>query len=288
MREISGVGVALVTPFDISGNVDYDGLSKLLVHTKCVDYWVVMGTTGESATTTKDEKQQVLSYILKNNPDNKPIIYGIGGNNTHQVIEEIKGTDLTDVDAILSVCPAYNKPTQNGMIAHFTAIADASPIPVLLYNVPGRTIVNLNASSTLKLAKHPNIMGIKEASNNLLQGTAIAHDKPNDFKLISGDDMLSVPLIAMGGCGLISVLANAYPNEFKEIIDSAKSGNFTSAANIASKFLGLNTLMYEESNPVGVKHVLNKMGVCTNEVRLPMLSASNELQAKIEEEMTKI
>ena len=194
MRKLFGTGVALVTTFDEKGEVDYNALKKLLVHTaKGVDYFVVMGTTGESATLTKEEKSQVLEFVLKNNPTKLPVVYGIGGNNTQSVLDEIKSTKLKGVTAILSVSPYYNKPSQEGIYQHFKAVADASRLPVILYNVPGRTGSNLTAQTTLRLAKHPKIIGIKEASGNLEQCMKIMKEKPKDFMLISGDDMHDPP-----------------------------------------------------------------------------------------------
>ena len=283
MKKLYGTGVALVTPFDEKEKVDFRGLKKLLSHTaKGVDYFVVMGTTGESATLNKVEKEKVLAFVKENNPKKLPIVYGIGGNNTHEVIETIKGSDFSGVDALLSVSPYYNKPSQEGIYRHFKAIADNSPVPIILYNVPGRTASNLTAETTLRLAKHPNIIGIKEASGNLEQCMKIAKEKPKDFMLISGDDMLTLPLYAIGAVGVISVLANAFPVIFKKMKEYSVGGNFTKAATEQFRLLEINGPMYEEGNPVGVKHVLKLMNICSSEVRLPLVSASANLQKKIE------
>lgn len=283
MKKLYGTGVALVTPFDEKEQVDFRGLKKLLSHTaKGVDYFVVMGTTGESATLNKVEKEKVLAFVKENNPKKLPIVCGIGGNNTHEVIETIKGSDLSGVDALLSVSPYYNKPSQEGIYRHFKAIADKSPVPIILYNVPGRTASNLTAETTLRLAKHPNIIGIKEASGNLEQCMKIAKEKPKDFMLISGDDMLTLPLYAIGAVGVISVLANAFPVIFKKMKEYSVGGNFTKAATEQFRLLEINGPMYEEGNPVGVKHVLKLMNICSSEVRLPLVSASANLQKKIE------
>lgn len=283
MKKLYGTGVALVTPFDEKEQVDFRGLKKLLSHTaKGVDYFVVMGTTGESATLNKVEKEKVLAFVKGNNPKKLPIVCGIGGNNTHEVIETIKGSDLSGVDALLSVSPYYNKPSQEGIYRHFKAIADKSPVPIILYNVPGRTASNLTAETTLRLAKHPNIIGIKEASGNLEQCMKIAKEKPKDFMLISGDDMLTLPLYAIGAVGVISVLANAFPVIFKKMKEYSVGGNFTKAATEQFRLLEINGPMYEEGNPVGVKHVLKLMNICSSEVRLPLVSASTNLQKKIE------
>ncbi len=283
MKKLYGTGVALVTPFDEKEQVDFRGLKKLLSHTaKGVDYFVVMGTTGESATLNKVEKEKVLAFVKENNPKKLPIVYGIGGNNTHEVIETIKGSDFSGVDALLSVSPYYNKPSQEGIYRHFKAIADNSPVPIILYNVPGRTASNLTAETTLRLAKHPNIIGIKEASGNLEQCMKIAKEKHKDFMLISGDDMLTLPLYAIGAVGVISVLANAFPVIFKKMKEYSVGGNFTKAATEQFRLLEINGPMYEEGNPVGVKHVLKLMNICSSEVRLPLVSASANLQKKIE------
>jgi len=282
MEKLYGTGVALVTPFTNEGLVDYDGLKRVLDFTALgVDYFVVMGTTGEVATVTRSEKKAVLAFARANNPKNLPIVYGIGGNNTAAVIEEIKDTDLKGVDAILSVSPYYNKPSQRGIVAHFKAIADASPVPVILYNVPGRTMSNMTAETTLELAKHPNIIGMKEASGNLEQCKAIADGKPEDFLLLSGEDLLTDEIIKLGGKGVISVLANGFPEEFSSISKLALNGDFEGAKKITKSFKEINPLMYAESNPVGVKEVLRLKEICGNQVRLPLVSASDELQKQI-------
>ncbi|PWL27203.1 4-hydroxy-tetrahydrodipicolinate synthase [uncultured Roseivirga sp.] len=282
MEKLYGTGVALVTPFTNEGLVDYDGLKRVLDFTALgVDYFVVMGTTGEVATVTRSEKKAVLAFARANNPKNLPIVYGIGGNNTAAVIEEIKDTDLKGVDAILSVSPYYNKPSQRGIVAHFKAIADASPVPVILYNVPGRTMSNMTAETTLELAKHPNIIGMKEASGNLEQCKAIADGKPEDFLLLSGEDLLTDEIIKLGGKGVISVLANGFPEEFSSISKLALNGDFEGAKKITESFKEINPLMYAESNPVGVKEVLRLKEICGNQVRLPLVSASDELQKQI-------
>ena len=212
MKKLYGIGVALVTPFEANGEIDFPSLKKVLNHTSGnVDYFVVMGTTGESVTLSKEEKKQVLDFVLKNNPRKLPIVYGIGGNNTAAVLEEIQQTDLSQVDALLSVSPAYNKPSQEGIIRHFYSLADQTPVPIILYNVPGRTASNLTAHTILRLAEHKKIVGVKEASGNLEQCMKIVKEKPSDFMLISGDDLLTLPIYAIGGVGVISVLANAYP-----------------------------------------------------------------------------
>ncbi|MEX1240825.1 MAG: 4-hydroxy-tetrahydrodipicolinate synthase [Cyclobacteriaceae bacterium] len=282
MKKLYGTGVALVTPFTERLEVDFNGLKKLLVHTaKGVDYYVVMGTTGEAATLSADEKKSVLDFVRDNNAKQLPLVYGTGGNNTQQVLDSIAGTDFGGVDALLSVSPYYNKPSQEGIFRHFKAIANACPVPVILYNVPGRTASNITAETTLRLAEHPNIMGIKEASGNLEQCMRIVRDKPRDFLLISGDDMMTVPLYALGAKGVISVLANAYPVIFRKIKEFALAGNYGKASLEAFKLLEINPLMYEESNPVGLKALLEGMKICSGRVRLPLAEASEALRRKI-------
>lgn len=282
MKKLYGTGVALVTPFDESGKIDFASLKKVLTHTaRGVDYFVVMGSTGEAATLSKDEKKKVLEFVLKNNPEKLPVVYGIGGNNTAAMIEEIGQTDFTGVVAMLSASPHYNKPTQEGIVQHFLAIADACPVPVILYNVPGRTASNLTAETTVRLAQHKNIIGIKEASGNLEQCMKIARDKPPSFMLISGDDMLALPIYSIGGVGLISVLANALPVEFNRLRKYALDGDFVKAQKELFKLIDINGPMYEEANPVGVKQLLSEMGVCDPYVRLPLLKASDKLKARI-------
>lgn len=282
MKKLYGTGVALVTPFDDNLKVDYKALKKLLRHTaRGVDYYVVMGTTGESVTVTDEEKKEILSFVKGNNEAGLPIVYGIGGNNTQQVREAIASTDLKGVTALLSVSPYYNKPSQEGIFQHFKTVADASPVPVILYNVPGRTSSNLTAETTLRLAQHANIIGTKEASGNMEQCMKIARDMPKDFLLISGDDMLSVPLYALGAKGVISVLANAYPQTFRKMKEFSFSGDFGKASRELFRLLDINGPMYEESNPVGLKALLSEMGICGSQVRLPLVAASSALQKKI-------
>lgn len=282
MKKLHGTGVALVTPMNEQGEIDFKSLKKLLAHTaKGVDYYVVMGTTGESATLSKEEKKKVLSFVIENNPKRLPVVYGIGGNNTQSVLEEIKSTNLDGVTALLSVSPYYNKPSQEGIYQHFKAVAEVSPLPVILYNVPGRTASNLTAETTLRLANLKNIIGVKEASGNLEQCMKIAREKPKDFLLISGDDMLTLPIYAIGGVGVISVLANALPRVFLKIKEHIVSRNLAKAQVEQFRILDINGPMYEEGNPVGVKYLLSLMGICQPFVRLPLVKASALLQKKI-------
>lgn len=283
MKRLHGTGVALVTPFLKDGSIDYKSFRKVLQHTaRGVDYFVVMGTTGEAATLSRQEKLDLLSFVRANNPKALPIVYGIGGNNTQHVLEEIKFTDLSGVDAILSVSPYYNKPSQEGIFRHFTLVADASPLPVILYNVPGRTASNISADTTLRLAANKKIIGIKEASGNLEQCMTIAKGKPKGFMLISGDDTWTVPLYAIGSDGVISVLANAFPVEFRKMYEAALAGDFHRASEYAFQLLAINSPMYEEGSPVGVKYLMSVMDLCKSHVRLPHTEPSLKLKKRID------
>jgi 4-hydroxy-tetrahydrodipicolinate synthase len=283
MKKLYGTGVALVTPFTENLQVDYKALKKIISHvSKGVDYLVVLGTTGESPTLSKDEKADVLEFVKSNNPKGLPIVYGIGGNDTQEVLDSIQHTDLRGVSALLSVSPYYNKPSQEGIYQHFKKIATASPVPVILYNIPGRTGSNMTAETQLRLSEHKNIIGTKEASGNLEQCMKIAKYAPKDFLLLSGDDMLTTAIYAMGGKGVISVLANAYPVIFRKMKEQALSGNFAKASQEQFKLLEINGPMYEEGNPVGIKVVLAGLGLCSEKVRLPMVEASGSLKKKIQ------
>ena len=280
MNAFKGTGVALITPFHDDHSIDFDSLKRLIDHVVSggVDYLVVLGTTGESATLTSAEKKQVLKACLEFNDSRVPVMLGIGGNNTQAVLDEIESTDFYGVAAVLSVSPYYNKPSQAGIIAHYTAVADASPAPVVLYNIPGRTMSNMTAATTLTLSHHPNIIGMKEASGNLEQCMQIAAKMPKDFLLLSGDDLLTKAMMSIGGSGVISVLANALPQTFKNLTH----GDHQSALEATFSLLNLNSLMYVEGNPVGIKNLLSHQGIISSDqVRLPMLRASLELSNQI-------
>lgn len=279
-NQFYGTGVALVTPFKEDRSLDLDALGRLIDYCMDggVDYLVVLGTTGEVATLTATEKKQVLQAAIAFNKKRLPLVYGLGGNNTQALLEEIKSTDFEGVDAILSVSPYYNKPSQAGIIQHYLAIADAAPVPVILYNVPGRTSSNLHAASTLHLAQHPRIIGIKEASGDLVQCMEIAANKPEDFLLISGDDMMALPMQSLGGVGVISVLANALPKTFQQLCH----GDQENRKQAAFSLLKINPLMYAEGNPVGLKHLLALQGICGDQVRLPLTKASESLQEQLQ------
>ncbi len=278
-----GVGVALVTPFKKDLTVDFDALKRLIDHTSKsgVDYLVVCGTTGESATLSSSEKKAVLEFVIENNPSLLPILYGIGGNNTVSIINTIRETNLQGVSSLLSVSPFYNKPSQSGIVNHYSRIADHSPLPIILYNVPGRTSSNLSWETTITLSTHDNIIGIKEASGDLEQCMRIEANTSSDFLLISGDDLLTLPIMSIGGVGVISVLANAFGGHFKSAIEESKKGNYRMGAESIFNLLKINPLMYVESNPVGIKEVLKQLGICENYVRMPLETASEGLQAKI-------
>jgi 4-hydroxy-tetrahydrodipicolinate synthase len=283
MNKLHGTGVALVTPFTTTGAVDMAAWERLLDFTIAggVDYLVINGTTGESPTLTPDEKTELLAVARQHVAGRLPLVYGIGGNDTAAVERQLRETDLTDVVAILSVSPAYNKPSQAGILAHYQRLADASPLPLLLYNVPSRTGSNVAADTVLRLAQHHNIIGLKEASGNVEQCLAILAKKPADFLFLSGDDMLTLPLIACGGQGIISVLANAFPQQFSDMTRAALAGDFARAQQLLFGLVPLNPLMYEEGNPVGVKAALALQGVCEPSVRLPLVAASESLVARI-------
>lgn len=286
MNAFKGTGVALVTPFHEDQGIDFDSLKQLIDHVIAggVDYLVVLGTTGESATLSAAEKKQVLQTCITHNQGRVPLVLGLGGNSTQACLEEIASTDFFGVAALLSVSPYYNKPTQAGIIAHYSALADASPVPILLYNIPGRTMSNLTADTTLALSHHPNIVGIKEASGNLEQCMQIAAAMPKDFLLLSGDDLLILPIQRIGGTGIISVMANALPATFKTL----SHGNGADSLAAAYSLLALNRLMYLEGNPVGIKNLLLHQGICsTDQVRLPLLRASESLSAQIHLAITK-
>ena len=283
LPKFHGVAPALVTPMLQDRSIDWTALSALINHVSegGVDYLVVQGTTGESATTTSDEKKKIIETIKESNANHLPIVYGIGGNDTESLLTQINNTSFKGIDAILSVSPYYNKPSSRGVIEHFNAIADACPVPVILYNIPGRTGINLSPETVLQLAEHPNIIGIKEASCIIEQCIEIAFNKPKDFLLISGDDVQAVPIISIGGVGVMSVIANALPNKFSEMIHDALKGDFVSAQKILGHFLAIDSYLYEEGNPVGVKLILEYLGLMESQVRRPLVSGSNELRIKL-------
>ena len=291
MKKLKGTGVAIVTPFKNDSSIDFAAFERVINHVikGGVNYIVVMGTTGEVVTLTKDEKQALRSYVLEVVDNRVPVIIGIGGNNTQEVINSVRHTDLTNIDGILSVAPYYNKPNQRGLFQHFKAIATCSPIPVILYNVPGRTCSNISADTCLQLAHEcENIVGIKEASGDMNQIMNILKRKPENFSLISGDDMMSIPIIAAGGTGVISVLANAYPLQCSELVSHSLKNNFKSAREIQFDFLELIELLFIEGNPSGVKAMLSLLNLCQNNLRLPLVPVSKTTYARIQKAMEEV
>jgi 4-hydroxy-tetrahydrodipicolinate synthase len=283
MSKLTGAGVAIVTPFRSDSSIDFNALERLVEHliSNGIDYLVVMGTTGESVTLNKDEKQAVVDFVIEKNRGRVPLVAGIGGNNTHELISQIKARDFEGIYAILSVAPYYNKPTQEGLYRHYETIASISPVPVILYNVPGRTGVNIAAQTTLKLAKLKNIIAIKEASGNLGQVAEIAKNKPKDFLIISGDDALTIPIASYGGAGVISVLANAFPKEISELVSYTQLGKYEEARKIHFQFTELINLLFVDGNPAGIKFVLHQMNLVANALRLPLTPVLPETEEKI-------
>ena len=281
-----GTGVALITPFKKDHSIDIESLVKIVNHVidNGADFLVVLGTTSEAPTLSAEEKKLVISTILKANNGRLPILLGMGGNNTHAVIEAIKAQDFTGIQGILSVVPYYNKPNQRGMKAHFEAIADASPVPVVVYNVPGRVGVNLQAATCVELAQHPKIIAVKEASGNLQQIMEILRDKPSDFDVLSGDDGITQPLMALGAQGVISVAANAYTKPFSRMMKAMREGHAEEALRLHYAMLRMNQLIFADGNPAGIKCLMSIMGLCENVLRLPLVSVNDKVETDIIEE----
>ena len=284
MQQFIGMGVALVTPFKDDFTVDVDALTKIVNYNieNGTNYLVVNGTTGESATISKEEKELIIDIIVKANNKRLPLVLGVGGNNTLEVVKELKTRDLSQFDGILSVAPYYSKPTQEGFYQHYKAIAEATEKPIILYNVPGRTARNMEPSTTLRLAKDfKNIVAVKEAGNNQQQYYALLKDKPADFLIISGDDDLALGVTLAGGSGVISVIGQAFPKEFSNMIQLGLEGKNKEAYKIHYKLMEIINLIFEENNPAGIKAVLKNLEICSDIVRLPLVSASENLQTKI-------
>ena len=290
MDKFRGLGVAMVTPFKKDLSIDFEALRKLTNYLidNGVDYLVVMGTTGESVTLSSDEKKQTLDTVLEVNNGRLPVVFGAGSNNTAQLVESLKMIDFTGVEAILSVAPYYNKPTQEGLYQHFTAVANASPVPVILYNVPGRTSSNILPSTILKLARHPNIVAVKEASGSFDQFMEIIGNKPDDFLCISGDDGITLPFIAAGGDGLISVVGNAYPRLISDMVHAAMQDDMVNARKLHYHLLPVIPLLFKEGNPAGVKEIMQMMDICDNHVRLPLVSVTEELKGEMAKEFERL
>ena len=284
MQKFIGTGVALVTPFKEDLSVDFTALIQLVNYNieNGTDYLVINGTTGESGTITKEEKQEIIEVIIQTNNKRLPLVLGVGGNNTALVLEELKSRDFSGLDGILSVAPYYSKPTQEGFYQHFKAIANATDLPVILYNVPGRTAKNMDPVTTLRLANDfKNIVGVKEAGNNMQQYYALLKDKPADFLVISGDDDLALGVVLAGGSGVISVIGQAFPKQFSTMINHGLQGNNTEGYLVHYKMMEIVAAIFEENNPAGIKSVLQELGVCRNEVRLPLVKASQALSSKV-------
>ena len=291
MNSLIGMGVALVTPFKSDLTIDHDALSKIVSFNidNGTDYLVISGTTGESVTITKDEKRAIVETIVKTNAGRLPLVIGIGGNNTAAVIEELKTTDLSPFAAVLSVAPYYSKPTQEGLYQHFKAVAEASTIPVILYNVPGRTAKNMEPDTSLRLARDiDNIVAIKEAGNSPEQYKALIQHKPKDFMVISGDDDLVCDVVLSGGSGVISVIGQALPALFSNMIHKGISGDEQAAKALEKSAMPLIGLIFEENNPAGIKAVLEQLGLCNDTVRLPLVTATEGLKLKIKNALAEL
>lgn len=283
--DIQGTGVALVTPFHKQGNVDFTSYEKLIEHVinGGVDYLVCMGTTSEYPTLNNQEILACLEFAIEVNANRVPIVLGMGGNDTRTLVDHIKKTDFSNVSAILSVTPYYNKPNQKGLYAHYKAVAEASSVPVILYNVPGRTGVNITAETCLQLANDfPNIIGIKEASGNIMQCMDILANKPQNFAVVSGEDALVMPLMSLGMQGVISVTANALPQQMSEMVNLCLKSNYKKAKIIHEELLPFSKAIFEEGNPVGIKAALEILGICQNNLRLPLVKSSKSLYSKIQ------
>ncbi|MEO9511341.1 MAG: 4-hydroxy-tetrahydrodipicolinate synthase [Flavobacteriaceae bacterium] len=284
MEQLMGTGVALVTPFNNDFSVDVNALQSVVEHAirGGVDYLVVLGTTGESVTLSKDDKQLVIDTIIRTNAGRLPLVLGIGGNNTKTVVETLNTIDLSEFEAILSVSPYYNKPTQEGIYQHFRVIAKASPKPIILYNVPSRTGSNILPETTIRLAHDiPNIVAIKEACGDMVQIDKIIKGKPEDFLVISGDDFTALPTVLAGGAGVISVLGQALPDAFSKMIGLGNEGNSDGAYQIHQELLPIMHFIFEEGNPAGIKSVFESLGICKGIVRLPLVPATPHLKNKI-------
>ena len=282
-----GTGIALVTPFNEDKSVDFESLKRIVNHVidNGADFLVALGTTSEAPTLTAEEKKQVVDTILRTNNGRLPVLLGMGGNNTQAVLDAIKAQDFTGIQGILSVVPYYNKPNQRGMKAHFEAIADVSPVPVILYNVPGRVGVNLQAATCVELAKHPNIVAVKEASGNLQQIMEILRDKPTDFDVLSGDDGITQPLMALGAQGVISVAANAYTKPFSRMMQAMKEGRTDEALTLHYAMLRMNQLIFADGNPAGIKCLMSHIGLCKNILRLPLVPVNEKVEEEINAEL---
>ena len=285
-----GTGIALVTPFRRDRTIDTTALERIVNHVidNGADFLVAMGTTSEAPTLSTDEKNLVINTILKTNNGRLPVMLGMGGNNTQAVVEAIKAQDFASIDGILSVVPYYIKPNQRGMKAHFEAVADASPVPLVVYNVPGRVGVNLQAATCVELTQHPNIIAVKEASGNVQQIMEILRDKPADFDVLSGDDGITQPLMALGATGVISVAANAYTKPFSQMMRAMKERRTEEALRLHYAMLKMNQLIFADGNPAGIKCLMSHIGLCENVLRLPLVTVNEKVEADIVEEWKRL
>lgn len=283
--DLQGTGVALVTPFHKQGNIDFTAFGNLIEHTISggVDYLLCLGTTSEYPTLSKQEKMAIVEYTIEKVENRVPIVLGMGGNDTRSLVDEIRKTDFSSIAAILSVAPYYNKPNQKGLYTHFKAVAEASDVPVILYNVPGRCGVNISAETCVQLATDfPNIIGIKEASGNISQCMDILMNKPQGFTVVSGEDALVLPLMALGMQGVISVTANAFPKQMSELVNHCLKSNMKKARAVHEKLLPFSKAIFEEGNPVGIKAALEIMNITSSNLRQPLVKASKPLQTKLQ------
>jgi len=285
MQSLIGTGVALVTPFKKDFSVDVDALKRIVNFQidNGIDYLVVLGTTAESATLTSDEKQLVINTIAEANNGRLPMVLGVGGNNTAEVVNELKTRDLSKFVAVLSVSPYYNKPTQEGIYQHFKAVAEASPIPVILYNVPGRTASNMLPTTVLRLANDfKNIVGIKEAAGDIVQAMKLIQGKPKDFLVISGDDMITLPMVLAGGAGVISVIAEGFPRQFSDMVRLGLERKVDEAYKLHYEIADSIDMIFEQGNPAGIKEVFKVLGLSENTVRLPLVNVDSGLASRLE------
>ena len=286
MQSLIGTGVALVTPFKKDFSIDIEALKRIVNFSidGGVDYLVLMGTTAENATLTEDEKKLVVQTIVQTNNGRLPLVMGMGSNNTSEIVEELKTTDLSDFIAILSISPYYNKPVQEGIYQHFKAVAEASPLPIILYNVPSRTGVNMMPSTVLRLANDfKNIVAVKEAAGDMIQALQLLKDKPKDFLVLSGDDMIALPMILAGGSGVISVIGQAFPKEFSEMIQLGLKRKVDEAFQLHYLLADSIDMIFEQGNPAGIKHVFQSLGIADNTVRLPLVPVDESLANRIDQ-----
>ncbi|NRA92711.1 MAG: 4-hydroxy-tetrahydrodipicolinate synthase [Psychroserpens sp.] len=290
MAKFTGTGIAIITPFKSDLSIDHEALANLVDYNlkNGIDYIVIQGTTGESVTVTKSEKKEIIDTIVKANNGRVPLVLGIGGNNTSNILEEINATDFGSIDGILSVSPYYSKPTQEGIYQHFKAISEACPVDIILYNVPGRTSSNMLPETTLRLANDfKNVVAVKEAGNNVHQYLKLLKDKPEDFAIISGDDDLVLGVVLAGGSGVISVIGQALPSQFSKMINLGLEGRAKEAYELHFKMMDITSMIFSENNPAGIKAVLYALGLANSNVRLPLVEATDGLKKRIVNEIAK-